>query len=257
MGRVTLTSRAFHHDQLGPFCARTGRADRHRDGAADELRRRGRRIGDQGRPQVGVPGQGRAGEPGADHHRGRQLPRPHADHRLVLRRSGRPRRLRPLHARLRHGEVRRPAGDGGGDHARTPRPSCWSRSRARPACWCRRPVTWPGSGGCATRTTCCSSPTRSSPGSAAPGSTLALDHEGVRADLYTLGKALGGGIMPVSAVVGRRDVLGVLQPGQHGSTFGGNPLACAIGRAVIALLRDRRDAGPVNRSRRAPARQAG
>ena len=69
------------------------------------------------------------------------------------------------------------------------------------------------------------------------GSTLALDHEGVRADLYTLGKALGGGIMPVSAVVGRRDVLGVLEPGQHGSTFGGNPLACAIGRAVIALLR--------------------
>lgn len=69
------------------------------------------------------------------------------------------------------------------------------------------------------------------------GSTLALDQEGVRADLYTLGKALGGGIMPVSAVVGRRDVLGVLKPGQHGSTFGGNPLACAIGRAVIALLR--------------------
>ncbi len=68
------------------------------------------------------------------------------------------------------------------------------------------------------------------------GSTLALDQEGVRADLYTLGKALGGGIMPVSAVVGRRDVLGVLQPGQHGSTFGGNPLACAIGRAVVALL---------------------
>jgi ornithine--oxo-acid transaminase len=69
------------------------------------------------------------------------------------------------------------------------------------------------------------------------GSTLALDQDGVRADLYTLGKALGGGIMPVSAVVGRRDVLGVLQPGQHGSTFGGNPLACAIGRAVVRLLR--------------------
>ena len=68
------------------------------------------------------------------------------------------------------------------------------------------------------------------------GALLALDQENVRADLYTLGKALGGGIMPVSAVVGRSDVLGVLQPGQHGSTFGGNPLACAIGRAVIALL---------------------
>jgi ornithine--oxo-acid transaminase len=73
-------------------------------------------------------------------------------------------------------------------------------------------------------------------GLARTGSTLALDHEGVRADLYTLGKALGGGIMPVSAVVGRADVLGVLKPGEHGSTFGGNPLACAIGRAVVRLL---------------------
>ncbi|TCO52427.1 ornithine--oxo-acid transaminase [Actinocrispum wychmicini] len=73
-------------------------------------------------------------------------------------------------------------------------------------------------------------------GLARTGELLASDHEGVRADLYTLGKALGGGIMPVSAVVGRRDVLGVLRPGEHGSTFGGNPLACAIGRAVIKLL---------------------
>ncbi|MEU7783728.1 ornithine--oxo-acid transaminase [Amycolatopsis sp. NPDC049159] len=73
-------------------------------------------------------------------------------------------------------------------------------------------------------------------GLARTGTVLALDHEGVRADVYTLGKALGGGILPVSAVVGRRDVLGVLQPGEHGSTFGGNPLACAVGRAVIRLL---------------------
>ena len=70
------------------------------------------------------------------------------------------------------------------------------------------------------------------------GTLFACEHEGVVADLYTLGKALGGGIMPVSAVVGRRDVLGVLRPGEHGSTFGGNPLACAVGRAVIRLLRD-------------------
>ena len=68
------------------------------------------------------------------------------------------------------------------------------------------------------------------------GDLLALDHDGVRADLYTLGKALGGGILPVSAVVGRRSVLGVLTPGTHGSTFGGNPLAAAVGRAVVALL---------------------
>jgi len=68
------------------------------------------------------------------------------------------------------------------------------------------------------------------------GTLLALEHEGVRADLYTLGKALGGGILPVSAVIGSQAVLGLLRPGEHGSTFGGNPLACAVGRAVIRLL---------------------
>ena len=74
-------------------------------------------------------------------------------------------------------------------------------------------------------------------GLARTGELLASDHAGIRADLYTLGKALGGGILPVSAVVGRREVLGVLRPGEHGSTFGGNPLACAVARAVIRLLR--------------------
>jgi ornithine--oxo-acid transaminase len=69
------------------------------------------------------------------------------------------------------------------------------------------------------------------------GETFAVRHEGVVPDLYLLGKALGGGVVPVSAVVGRRDVLGVLRAGEHGSTFGGNPLACAVGRAVIELLR--------------------
>ncbi|MBB5156361.1 ornithine--oxo-acid transaminase [Saccharopolyspora phatthalungensis] len=74
-------------------------------------------------------------------------------------------------------------------------------------------------------------------GLARTGELLASEHAGIRADLYTLGKALGGGILPVSAVVGRDDMIGVLQPGQHGSTFGGNPLACAVGRAVVRLLR--------------------
>lgn len=73
-------------------------------------------------------------------------------------------------------------------------------------------------------------------GLARTGATLALDHEGVRADLYAVGKALGGGIIPVSAVIGRADVIGVLKPGEHGSTFGGNPMACAVGRAVVRLL---------------------
>jgi ornithine--oxo-acid transaminase len=68
------------------------------------------------------------------------------------------------------------------------------------------------------------------------GTTLAVEHEEVVPDLLLLGKALGGGIVPVSAVVGRRDVLGVLRPGEHGSTFGGNPLAAAVGSAVVGLL---------------------
>jgi ornithine--oxo-acid transaminase len=68
------------------------------------------------------------------------------------------------------------------------------------------------------------------------GRTFAVDHEDVIPDMFILGKALGGGILPVSAVVSRRDVLGVLTPGSHGSTFGGNPLACAVAREVVALL---------------------
>jgi ornithine--oxo-acid transaminase len=55
--------------------------------------------------------------------------------------------------------------------------------------------------------------------------------------MYVLGKALGGGIVPVSAVAADREVLGVLRPGEHGSTFGGNPLACAVGLEVVRLLR--------------------
>ncbi|WDF36398.1 ornithine--oxo-acid transaminase [Streptomyces sp. T12] len=68
------------------------------------------------------------------------------------------------------------------------------------------------------------------------GRTLAVEHEAVVPDVLLLGKALGGGIVPVSAVVARRDVLGVLRPGEHGSTFGGNPLAAAVGTAVVELL---------------------
>jgi ornithine--oxo-acid transaminase len=69
------------------------------------------------------------------------------------------------------------------------------------------------------------------------GRTFACEHEGVVPDVYVLGKALGGGVVPVSAVVSSREVLGVFRPGEHGSTFGGNPLACAVALEVIAMLR--------------------
>jgi ornithine--oxo-acid transaminase len=68
------------------------------------------------------------------------------------------------------------------------------------------------------------------------GATFACEHDDVVPDMYALGKALGGGIVPVSAVVSSAAILGVFKPGQHGSTFGGNPLACAIAREVIAML---------------------
>lgn len=73
-------------------------------------------------------------------------------------------------------------------------------------------------------------------GLARTGRTFACDHWGVTPDVYLLGKALGGGVIPVSAVVADADVLGVLHPGEHGSTFGGNPLAAAIGTTVVAML---------------------
>ncbi len=68
------------------------------------------------------------------------------------------------------------------------------------------------------------------------GKLLAEEHEGIEADVTLIGKALSGGFYPVSAVLSNSEVLGVLKPGQHGSTFGGNPLACAIARAALKAL---------------------
>ncbi|QRM53345.1 ornithine--oxo-acid transaminase [Sinorhizobium sp. BG8] len=68
------------------------------------------------------------------------------------------------------------------------------------------------------------------------GRLLAEEHEGIEADVTLVGKALSGGFYPVSAVLSNTEVLGVLKPGQHGSTFGGNPLACAIARASLRVL---------------------
>jgi ornithine--oxo-acid transaminase len=77
-------------------------------------------------------------------------------------------------------------------------------------------------------------------GLARTGRVFACDHEGVKPDILILGKALGGGMMPVSAVLASREILGVFEPGDHGSTFGGNPLACAVARAAMRVLtRDR------------------
>ncbi len=70
------------------------------------------------------------------------------------------------------------------------------------------------------------------------GTLLAEEHEGIQADLTLIGKALSGGFYPVSAVLSNKEVLEILKPGQHGSTFGGNPLACSVARAALKVLTD-------------------
>jgi ornithine--oxo-acid transaminase len=70
------------------------------------------------------------------------------------------------------------------------------------------------------------------------GYRLAIDHDGVLPDILVLGKALSGGVLPVSAVLAKDEVMLTLQPGEHGSTYGGNPLACKVATAALEVLRD-------------------
>ena len=72
------------------------------------------------------------------------------------------------------------------------------------------------------------------------GTLFAMDHEGVRADMVIVGKALGGGLYPISGVLASREILGLYKPGDHGSTFGGNPLACAVAREALKVLVEER-----------------
>lgn len=75
-------------------------------------------------------------------------------------------------------------------------------------------------------------------GIARTGKLLAVDHENVRPDVLVLGKAISGGVYPVSAVLANNDVMDVIKPGQHGSTFGGNPVACAVAMAALEVIKD-------------------
>ena len=77
-------------------------------------------------------------------------------------------------------------------------------------------------------------------GLARTGKLLACDHEGIRPDILILGKALSGGTLPVSAVLADDEVMMTIRPGEHGSTYGGNPLACAVATASLEVIRDER-----------------
>src|SRR4030095_1808203 len=70
------------------------------------------------------------------------------------------------------------------------------------------------------------------------GKMLCIDHEKIKADILILGKALSGGMMPVSAVLADDEIMLTIKPGEHGSTFGGNPLACATAMAALRVLKD-------------------
>ena len=70
------------------------------------------------------------------------------------------------------------------------------------------------------------------------GKLFAEEHEGIQSDLTLVGKALSGGFYPISAVLSNKEVLGVFKPGDHGSTFGGNPLGCAVAREALKILFD-------------------
>ena len=187
-------------------------------------------------PQVGLPGQGRAGRAGR-----------RSSWRRTTSTAGPPRSSASPPTRTRattSARTRRASGSCrtatlaalaeaiDAEHRRGAARADPGRGRA---CWCRRPATSPRSRA-ALRRAQRAADRRRDPvrARAAPGETFACEHEGVVPDMYVLGKALGGGIVPVSAVAANRDVLGVLQPGEHGSTFGGNPLACAVGIEVVA-----------------------
>merc|ERR1712028_907 len=70
------------------------------------------------------------------------------------------------------------------------------------------------------------------------GHRLAVDHDGILPDILVLGKALSGGVLPVSCVLAREDVMLTFKPGEHGSTYGGNPMACKVAMAALEVLRD-------------------
>ena len=75
-------------------------------------------------------------------------------------------------------------------------------------------------------------------GIARTGKLLAVDHAGIVPDVLILGKAISGGVFPVSAVLANNEVMGVIRPGNHGSTFGGNPLACAVAMAALEVVKE-------------------
>ncbi len=236
LSRLTLTSRAFFNDQLGPFVEAladlTGKdmiLPMNTGAEAVE-------TAAQGGPEVGLPGQGRA----------RRVRPRSSSWRATSTAARRPssaspttRSLATTTGRTRPASAPSPSATPrrcGRRWTTRPSPSSSSRCRGREASSSRPRGTCARCGRSVTRPASLMVADEIQSGLARTGRTFACDHEDVVPDIYVLGKALGGGLYPVSAIAANREVLGVITPGSHGSTFGGNPLAAAIGHEVVTML---------------------
>ncbi len=174
--------------------------------------------------------------PGRDHRLREQLPRPHPRRSCPSRPTPTPAAASARSCRASASSPSATPTRSRPRSPRTPSASSSSRSRARPASSSRPPATSPASASSASTHGVTLILDEIQTGLGRTGKLLAEEHEGIEADVTLIGKALGGGFYPISAVLSNSDVLGVLKPGQHGSTFGGNPLACAVARAALKVL---------------------
>ena len=237
--RVTLTSRAFRNDQLPRFAAELAELCGMEmvlpmNTGAEAVETAIKAVRRWGYARKGIPR-----GPGRDHRLREQFPRAdHHHHRLLLR-AALSRRLRPVHARLCDGAVRRRRGAGARHHAQHLRlPVRADPVRGGHPDSARRVPDAKCAEICRAHNVLLMVADEIQTGLGRTGRLLACQHEGVQPDVFILGKALSGGVYPVSAVVSSREILGVFRPGSHGSTYGGNPLACAVARAAL-----RRDCG--------------
>ena len=234
---MTLTSRAFRNDQLPLLCKELHELTGFDNGAAHELRRRSGGDRREGRAQVGIQGQRHSGR---TKRRSSSAPtistgarsrssasRPTSSIATALGRSRRDSRIIPLATPRRCAR-----------RSRRTRARSWSsRSRARPASSCR-PAGFlkRGRGDLPREPRSAHVPTKFSRAWAEPESCSPTCTRAIKPDVLIVGKALAGGFYPVSAVLASKEVLGVFKPGDHGSTFGGNPLGCAVARTALRVL---------------------
>ena len=233
--RLTLTSRAFRNDQLALLYEDLAKlTGSHKilpmNSGAEAVESAIKAVRKWGYEVKGV-----AAGPGRDHRLREQFPRPHPRHRRLQHRSGCARRLRPVRAGFRVV----PFGDAD---------ALAAAINENTVAFLVEPIQGeagviiPPAGYFARVRELCSERKVTlildeiQTGLGRTGKLLAEEHEGIEADVTLIGKALSGGFYPVSAVLSNSEVLGVLKPGQHGSTFGGNPLACAVARMALKVL---------------------